>query len=90
MFTLQICKYILIHKNDTVLKGENDWVFLKKGVFLTCFKHATLFSTLTTSSAKASDFSALLRFWSIRTLSFSKDLIMLASGQLGAEKDVLS
>ena len=34
-------------------------------------------SIFTTSSDNASDFSARLRFWSMRTFSFSIDLIMV-------------
>ena len=34
-------------------------------------------SIFTTSSDNASDFSARLRFWSMRTFSFSIDLIMM-------------
>ena len=44
---------------------------------LTCLRLDILDSILTTSSDNASDFSARLRFWSILTLSFSMDFIML-------------
>ena len=40
-------------------------------------------SIFTTSSDNASDFSARLRFWSMRTFSFSIDLIMMGVVALG-------
>ena len=57
--------------------GKKKTVF-SSWTWSTCFRLVTLLSTLTTSSLKASDFSARFKFWSIRTFNFSIDRIMIS------------